>query len=326
MAKSLRLGFIMAGTLLAAPDVEGFRHWLRKNKDLSLRRKVLSERDAVRLFVKDGDYIGFELYGTVRCPLSVAREIVRQRKRRLKLVGQGLMDVDFLVAEGLVSALDLAYVGYEAYGLSPVLRRAVEGGKLRLTEWSNGAIAWRMKAAAMGVPFLPCRSMLGSDTFKHSAAKRIKDPFTGMALAALPALILDCGVVHVHRADIYGNCQLDGITGFALEMARASKRLIISAEEIIESDEIRSRPEKTAIPFYLVDAVVHAPFGSHPGETCYLYERDEPAIREYLRAVATAPGAKAYLDKYVHGVADHNAYLDLIGRRRLAALAARRSA
>ncbi|MEK9146515.1 MAG: CoA-transferase [Elusimicrobiota bacterium] len=312
--------------LLQEPDVEGFRHWMRDNKDLSLKPKVMSEAEAVKRFIHDGDYIGFELYGSVRCPLSMVREVVRQGKKRLRLAGQGLMDVDFLVAAGLVEAMDITYVGYEAYGISPILRRAAESGTLTLVEWSNAALAWRFKAAAMGVPFLPARSMLGTDTFRYSAAKRMKDPFTGISLTLLPALILDCGVVHVHRADRYGNCHLDGITGFALEMARASKRLIISAEEIIETDEIRSRPEKTAIPFYLVDAVVHAPFGAHPGETCYLYERDEPHIRRYLDAVRTEQGTKDYLDKWVHGVESHAKYLELVGTERLKELSKGRRA
>jgi acyl CoA:acetate/3-ketoacid CoA transferase alpha subunit len=306
--------------LLRPPDPEGLRAWMRDNKDMTLKRKVMSEAEAVRRFVHDGDYVGFELYGTVRCPLSVVREIVRQGPRRLRLLGQGLMDVDFLIAAGLVEAMDITYVGYEAYGLSPVLRRAAEKGGLRLVEWSNAALAWRMKAAAMGLPFLPARSMLGTDTFAHSGARRMKDPFTGMELALLPALALDCGVVHVHRADVYGNCQLDGITGFALEMARASKRLIISAEEIIETEEIMRRPEKTAIPFYLVDAVVHAPFGSHPGETCYLYQRDEPHIQGYLAAARTEEGMKRYLDEWVYGVSSHASYMRRVGKTRLAKL------
>jgi acyl CoA:acetate/3-ketoacid CoA transferase alpha subunit len=219
--------------------------------------------------------------------------------------------------------MDLTYVGYEAYGISPVLRRAVESGSVKVVEWSNGALAWRFKAAAMGVPFLPARSMLGSDTLKRSSAKTMKDPFTGAKVALLPALPLDVGVIHVHRADRYGNCQLDGITGFALEMARASRRVIISAEEIIDTEEILSKPEKTAIPFYLVDAVVHAPYGSHPGETCYLYERDETHIKQYLEAAKTERGMKAYLDQWVYGPKSHAEYMKRVGLGRLKGLAAR---
>ena len=305
------------GELIQPPDVEGFRRWLRENKSMALEDKLMTEREAVERFVHDGDYIGFELYGTVRCPMSLAREIVRQGKKRLRLAGQGLNELDLLIAAGLVEKLDLTYIGYEVHGLSNILRRAAEGGKLKIVEWSNAAMAWRFKAAAMGVPFIPVRSMLGTDTFKYSAAKAVRCPFTELKLTLLPALILDVGIIHVHRADRYGNCQIDGISGFALEMARASKRLIISAEEIIDTEEIRRYPDRTVIPYFLVDAVVHAPFGSHPGDMAYMYDRDREHLRKFLEASKTEEGTRAYLDEYVYGVKDHQGYLRLIGEKRL---------
>jgi acyl CoA:acetate/3-ketoacid CoA transferase alpha subunit len=306
--------------LLQPPDVEEFRRWMRENKSTALRDKVMDEREAVKRFVKDGDYIGVELYGTVRCPMSVIREIVRQGKKKLRLAGQGLLEIDFLVAAGLVEAMDITYVGYEVLGLSNILRRAAESGKVKLVEWSNAAMAWRFKAAAMGVPFIPVRSMLGTDTLKYSAAKVVKDPFTGIAVTLLPALILDVGIIHVHRADKYGNAQIDGISGFAFEMARASKRLIISTEELISTEEIQRYPERTIIPWFLVDAVVVAPFGSHPGEMCYCYERDQEHLLEFLKAAETEETTQQYLQKYVYGPKTHQEYLDLIGRDRLEAL------
>ena len=166
--------------------------------------------------------------------------------------------------------------------------------------------------------------MLGTDTLKYSAAKVAEDPFTGMKVCLLPALILDVGLIHVHRADCYGNAQIDGISGFAFEMARAAKRLIVSAEEIVPTDEIRKQPDRTIIPYYLVDAVVHAPFGSYPGEMVYIYCRDEDAIREWVEAGKTADGAQAYLDKYVYGVKDHAEYLALVGQERLGCVVAER--
>jgi hypothetical protein len=181
-----------------------------------------------------------------------------------------------------------------------------------------------MKAAAMGVPFIPVRSMLGSDTFNYSAAKVVNDPFTGLPVCLLPALILDVGLIHVHRADCYGNAQIDGITGFAFEMARASKRLIISTEEIVPTEQIRQSPDRTIIPYYLVDAVVHAPFGSHPGEMAYCYERDDAVYREWIEASKTADGAQAYLAKYVYAVKNHRGYLELIGEERLKQLVEQR--
>jgi acyl CoA:acetate/3-ketoacid CoA transferase alpha subunit len=109
-------------------------------------------------------------------------------------------------------------------------------------EWSNASFAGRFKAAAMGVPFIPIRSMLGTDTFKYSAAKVVECPFTGQPICLIPALILDVGLIHVHRADMYGNAQIDGSSGFAAEMARASKRLIVSAEEIVPCEDFRCHP------------------------------------------------------------------------------------
>ena len=306
--------------LFQPPDPDGFRRFLRDEKDFSLRDKITTEREAVKRFIHTGDYVGFELYGTVRCPLSVVREIVRQRIGGLRLMGQGLMDADFLIAAGLVTEMDITYVGYEAYGLSPILRRAVEGGALKLAEWSNAAITWRMKAAAMGLPFLPARTMLGTDTLARSPAKTMKDPFTGMELALLPALTLDTAVIHVHRADRHGNCQIDGISGFAVEMSRACKRLIVTAEEIVDTEVFRDKPERTLIPYFLVDAVVHAPFGAHPGETCGMYRRDEAHIKEYLTAARTEEATKRYLDEFVHGVKDHAGYLQRVGASRLRAL------
>jgi hypothetical protein len=197
----------------------------------------------------------------------------------------------------------------------------VESGRVETcVEWSNAAIAWRLKAAAMGVPFLPARSMLGTDTLAYSAAKVVQCPFTDEPVCLLPALILDVGLIHVHRCDKYGNAQIDGISGFAAELARASKTLILSTEQIVDDEVIRSRPDRTIIPYYLVDAVVEAPFGSHPGEMCYYYRRDEPQIREWVQASQDPVTTQIYLDKYIFSVKDHAEYLNKIGAQRLNSL------
>jgi glutaconate CoA-transferase subunit A len=250
--------------------------------------------------------------------MSLVNEIVRQGKKDLRLAGQGVFELDIILAAGLVKAIDITYIGLEVYGVSNGLRRAVESGQVETcVDWSNASIAWRFKAAAMGVPFIPVRSMLGTDTLKYSAAKVVECPFTGDPICLIPALILDVGLIHVHRADKYGNAQIDGISGFAVEMARASKRLIISAEKIVDNEEIRRYPDRTMIPYYLVDAVVEAPFGSHPGEMCYVYRRDESQIKEWVEAAPDPEKAQAYLDKYVHSVKDHQEYLELIGQAHL---------
>lgn len=306
------------GELIQPPDLEAFREWNRSQKSRKLIDKRMTEQEAISRFVTDGCYIGTELYGTVRCPMSLVREVIRQQKKDLRVCGQGVLELDLWLAAGLVKKLDITYIGLEVYGVSASLRRAVESGQVEsCVEWSNGSISWRMKAAAMGVPFVPTRAMLGTDTLKYSAAKVVEDPFIGGPICLLPALILDVGLIHVHRADCYGNAQIEGISGFAAEMARASKRLILSAEEIVPTEEIRKYPDRTIIPYWLVDAVVHAPFGSHPGEMAYWYGRDEAGIREWVEAGKTAEGAQAYLEQYVYGLENHAAYLDLIGQARL---------
>ncbi|HHS97556.1 MAG TPA: CoA transferase subunit A [Chloroflexi bacterium] len=311
------------GELIQPPDLDAFREWNRERKSRAMVDKLMTEEEAIERFVTDGCYLGTELYGTVRAPMSLVRELIRQGKKDLRLVGQGVLETDLLLGAGVVSEMDLTYIGLELYGTSQVFRRAAESGRLkRIVEWSNGALTWRFKAAAMGVPFLPVRVMLGSDTFKYSAAKVAECPFTGQKVCLVPALILDVTLIHVHRADRYGNAQIDGISGFAHEIARASKRLIISAEEIIDTEEIRRYPERTIIPYFLVDAVVHAPFGSHPGEMAYMYARDEEQLREWVEASKTEEGTQAYLDKYIYGVANHQEYLELIGEERLEALKA----
>ena len=303
--------------LFAKPEPYAFREWVHKHKTQAMTDKLMTEQEAVAKLVADGDSLGTELYGTVRAPMSLIREIIRQGKKHLRVAGQGITEIDFLLAADLVDTLDITYVAWEVYGISSVLRRAVESGRVKTADWSNGAMAWRFKAAAMGIPFIPITSMLGTDTFKYSAAKTVECPFTGQKVCLIPALFLDVGLIHVHRADKFGNSQIDGISGFAHELSRASKKLIVSAEEIIDTDEIRKYPEQTIIPYYLVDAVVHAPFGSHPGEMCYKYWRDEEHLKTFLEESKDPAKTKAYLDKYIYGVKNQDEYIKLIGMDRL---------
>jgi acyl CoA:acetate/3-ketoacid CoA transferase alpha subunit len=306
-----------ASDLLQPIDMEAFRAWNRE-KPKGLVDKRMSEKQAVRRFIRGGDYIGVELYGSVRCPMSLVREVVRQNIGDLRIAGQGVLEADLLLAAGLVKAIDITYIGLEVYGVSNCLRREVESGRVeRCVEWSNAALAWRFKAAAMGVPFIPVRSMLGSDTLRYSAAKVMDCPFTGQPICLLPALVLDVGLIHVHRADMYGNAQIDGISGFAAEMARACRRLIISAEEIVPCEILRQSPDRTLIPYYLVDAVVEAQFGSHPGEMCYRYRRDEPEIKRWVEVSCQPETTLQYLEKTIYDVEDHAAYLALYGDQHL---------
>ena len=303
--------------LIQAVDLEAFREHNR-NKPKALIDKQMSDAEAIDRFVNDGDYLGVELYGTVRCPISLMRALIRSGKKDFRIAGQGVFEADLLLAADLVREIDFTYIGLEVYGVSNLLRQRVENGSVcKIVEWSNAALSWRFKAAAMGVPFVPTRCMLGTDTLKKSSAKVIECPFTGDKVALLPALVLDVGFIHVSRADIYGNCQIDGISGFAFEMARASKNLIISTEEIVPTAEIRKHPDRTIIPYYLVDAVVHAPYGSWPGEMAGKYERDEEHYRQFIEGSKTPEGTEAYLKEWVHGLPSHQALIDKIGEDRL---------
>ena len=311
------------GSMINPPDPEGFREWNRK-KTKKLVDKLMTEEEAVERFVSDGDYIGFELYGTVRAPISLTRALVRSGRKELNIAGQGVHELDLILASDQVRQIDFTYIGLEVYGVSGNVRRRIESGDVtNVVEWSNAALTWRFKAAAMGVPFVATKCMLGTDTLRRSAAKVIECPFTGDRLALLPALVLDVGFIHVNRADRYGNCQIDGITGFAFEMARACKRLIISTEEIIETEEIRNAPDRTIIPYYLVDAVVHAPYGSWPGEMTGCYERDEEHYRMFVEKQRTQEGMDEYMKEWVYGVKDHRELLDKIGKERLDSISIR---
>jgi glutaconate CoA-transferase subunit A len=165
----------------------------------------------------------------------------------------------------------------------------------------------------MGVPFLPSRTMLGTDTFNHSAARIIDCPFTGEKLIALPALYPDVAAIHVHEADRFGNCRVRGTTVADLDLARAAKRLIITCERLIPHEEIRRDPTRTVIPFFLVDAVCEVPFGSYPGNMPYEYFSDEEHLRQWLEVEKDMESFQNFLDRYIHGVQDFSEYLDRCG-------------
>ncbi len=302
------------GNLFMPPDVDGAREYFRQ-KPRALVDKLMTVRQAVAEFIHDGDYLATGGFGSVRFSTAVLHEIVRTRKRGLGFSGHSTThDFQILAAGGVIDRCDIAYVvGLEMRGLSPNGRRFMESGKVKTAEWSNAGLAWRYKAAAMGVPFLPARTMLGSDTLRHSSAKIIRCPFTGQKLMAVPALSPDVAVIHVHRADRYGNAQIDGISIVDRDLAQAARRLIITSERIVSTEEIRKDPGRTLIPYWLVDAVCHVPYGSYPGEMPFEYTSDENHFAAWLEAEKEEETFAAFLDKFIYGVEDFSQYLELIG-------------
>ncbi|MGF1579234.1 MAG: CoA transferase subunit A, partial [Gemmataceae bacterium] len=174
-------------------------------------------------------------------------------------------------------------------------------------------LSMRLRSADMGVPFLPARNMMGTDTFENSAGRIIECPFTSEKLVALPALSPDVSAIHVHEADCYGNCRIRGTTVADLELARASKRLIITCERLIPNEEIRRDPTQTVIPFFCVDAVCEVPFGSYPGNMPYEYFSDEDHLKLWLTTEQEPEEFARFLDEYIYNVEDFNAYLHLCG-------------
>ena len=303
------------GVIWSKHDPEEHRRWVQANKNRSLQDRTMTIKEAVSKFVDNGDYLAMGGFGHVRVSMAAIYEMIRQGKKDLTMAGKtAVHDIEILVAGECIKRVDRAYAGgHEVRGLSPAFRRAAESGEIEVQEWSNASFQWRFRAAAMGIPFMPARILMGTDTFKYSAAKTIEDPFTGMKVVLLPACYPDVVFIHVHRCDVYGNCQIDGITIEDIDLSRAARKLVVTTEEIIDSSEIRREPWRTSIPFYYVDAVCKAPYGSHPGNMPYLYYFDEEHIGMYLKMAKTPEGAKDYIDKYVLGVGDFKEYLNLIG-------------
>ena len=294
-------------------DPDGFRDWVREHKDRALVPKLMSEKEAVEKFVQDGDYLLYECNYLQRGPSALIREVIRQKKKDL-WVGAKFTWVTaaLLVGAGCVSKLD---VGFFLFG--PTVEQAIREGRVKAYEYSNVVMTNRIMAGAMGLPFLPTRSLGGTDNFAHSGAKLIEDPYTGEPIVVVPALNPDVALIHVHQADVFGNARIFGTGISHQEAAMASKKVVISTEEIIETEEVRRDPARTTIPYYVVDAVVHTPFGAYPGEMQGRYASDVPHVIEVI--ASTLRGLiPQYLDKWVYGVSSHQEMLDkLVGSHKL---------
>ncbi len=286
-----------------------------KERNKRLENKLTTVKEAISEHVQDGYYLGIGGFGAVRTPVALLHEVVRQRKKNLGLAGHtATHDCQILSAGECFDRCDAAYiVGLEARGLSKTSRNYFESGKVKTTEWSNAALAWRYKAAAMGVSFLPTKAMLGTDTLKYSAAKEMTCPFTGEKYALIPALSPDVALIHVHRADMYGNCQINGITVADIDLAKASKRVIVTTEHLISNDEIRAEPWRTSIPYWLVDAVIQVPYGGYPGVMEGEYFSDEDHLKKWLEMERDEEEFKAFFKSLIYDTKDFNEYLELCG-------------
>jgi glutaconate CoA-transferase, subunit A len=283
--------------------------------------KVLPLAEALRRHVPDGASVVLGTALECLIPFGAAHELIRQRRRDLTLVGP-ISDICFeqLIAAGCARAIVAAWVGNVQHGAGYVFRRALEQGiprPLTIEDHSNFSIALALEAAAQGVPYLPTRSLLGSDILARNPRLRVAPcPFTGVPLVLVPALQPDVAILHVQRADAAGNCHAWGPTGVSAAAGKASRAVIVVAEELVEPAVIHSDPNRTFLPGFLVTAVVHLPGGAHPSPVQGHYNRDHAVYADWHGRSATAEGAAAWLDEWVREPGDHAGYMSKLGAER----------
>jgi glutaconate CoA-transferase, subunit A len=292
-----------------------------EHRDRSLREKVVSLEEAAS-FVRDGDSVGIGGSTMSRTPMGMIWSLIRAGKKRLTCARSIVSsDGDLLFGSSACDRMVTSWFSQGIlWGVSKVMRHHVETGKARFDEWSHMAMGMRLRAGAMGIPFMPIRSMLGSDVRKQRPEPiEIDCPFTGDKLLLVPALNPDVALIHVQRCDPYGNAQIDGLQFMDIDLAMAANKVILTTERIVSNDQIRRAPDQTKIPFFAVDAVVELPFGCAPHECYGVYE---PMIRhmEYYTGLVNGDpvsGMRQYLEQFVYGPKSWNEFLALIGTDQL---------
>lgn len=284
---------------------------------LLMREKITSLAEAAEL-VRDNDVVALQNMAIQAAPMALVRELIRQNKRGLALVVLvGGMAVDWLAAAGVIDRLIGAAVTMEQFGLCQQYRRAVEGGRIRVEELSETLLNARLGAGARNLPFLPTRGAIGSDliALNPDNLKMIEDPFGGNQVLACRALVPDVALVHAHRVDRFGNVQAEptilwpdiGI------MPKAAKHVIVTAEEIVDTEILRRHPDRTVLPGFIVDAVVEVPYGAHPTSFFPNYSYDSRFHRAWAEAARDDQKASAFMDRYVRNPATQQEYLETVG-------------
>jgi len=269
--------------------------------------KLVTMREAIAAHVHDGDSVALEGFTHLIC-FAAAHEIIRQRRRDLTLcrLTPDLV-ADQMIAAGCVSKLVFSWAGNPGVGSLHAFRRTA--GQLELDEYSHFGMVGRFAAGAAGLPFWPLRDYAGTDLPRvNPNIRQVTCPFTGEQLAAVPALTPDVAIVHTQRSDADGNAQMWGVLGVQKEAAFAAERVIVVAEEIVEASVVRSDPNRTVIPGFIVDAVVHEPWGAHPSYVQGYYDRDNDFYVRWEDVSKDAKRLLGYLDQYVYGIRDRREY------------------
>src|SRR5688572_5060073 len=296
-------------------------------RDRSLHEKVVTLEEAAAL-VKDGETVGIGGSTLSRTPMAMIWSLIRARRKQL-VCARGITssEGDWLLGSGACSHVVTSWFSQGiVWGISKVMRHHVENGLARFDEWSHMAMGMRFRAGAMGVPFLPMRSMLGSDVLRQRPeVKEIDCPYTGERLALVPALNPDVALIHVQRCDPYGNAQIDGLQFLDIDLAMAANRVILTTERVVSNDQIRRAPDQTKIPFFAVEAVVEVPFGCAPHECYGAYEPFFRHLDAYAALIRKDPeaGMREYLARHVYEPKTWADYLGLLGLDELLAAARR---
>ena len=281
----------------------------------------MSLEDAAAL-VDDGDHVAIGGCTASRTPFAMIWALIRAGKANLAS-SRSIVSTegDLLFASGISRHILTSWFSQGiVWGISKVMRAYTESKRARFEEWSHMSIGLRYRAGAMGVPFVPMRSMMGSDVAGQLDNLREMDcPFTGERLVLVPALNPDVALIHVQRCDAYGNAQIDGLQFMDMDMAMAANRVILTTERIIGNDQIRRAPDQTRIPFLAVEAVVEVPYGSAPHECYGLYEPFFEHMDMYAAMTSKDPeaGVAEYLRTYYTEPETWFDYLDLLGNRQI---------
>lgn len=293
---------------------------LRKDtltRDRGLREKVMSLEEATKV-VKDGDHVAIGGCTMSRTPMAMIWALIRARKQGLT-VSRSITSTegDLLFASGVSKHIITSWFTQGiVWGVSKVMRHHTEKKLARFDEWSHMSIGLRYRAGAMGIPFMPSRSMVGSDVGKRvgDEIKTMTCPFTGEQVVLLPALNPDVALIHVQRCDPYGNAQLDGLQFMDIDIAMAANRVILTTERIVSNDQIRRTPDQTRIPFFTVEAVVEAPIGCAPHECYGVYEPFFSHLDHYAElSKDPVKGPQQYLEEYYYGPKSWSDYLAKLG-------------
>lgn len=287
-------------------------------RDRGLREKVMSLEDAAKI-VDDGDHVAIGGCTVSRTPMAMVWALIRARKQNLT-VSRSITSTegDLLFAAGVSKHVITSWFTQGiVWGVSKVMRHHTERKLARFEEWSHMSMGLRYRAGAMGIPFMPSRSMIGSDVGKRVSEqmKTMTCPFTGEEVVLLPALNPDVALIHVQRCDAYGNAQLDGLQFMDIDIAMAANRVILTTERIVSNDQIRRTPDQTRIPFFTVEAVVEAPIGCAPHECYGIYEPFFSHLDYYAGLTSKDPvrGAQQYLDEFYYGPKSWPDYLAKLG-------------